>query len=108
MSRWGILGILFTLVTVFLPHGASAQLGGITPLTLLPSSQYPGPYDTVTITPQSTVIDLAAATLTLYVDGKQSATQSGGAPFTVSMHGPGSPVSVKRSEERRVGKECRS
>lgn len=91
MNRWGIL--LATLLLV--PALAAAQGAGPEPLTLDISPRYPGPYDTVQVTPMSTLIDLPSATTALFVNGKQVATATGGAPFSVPMQGPGVLVSIQ-------------
>lgn len=84
------------LVTALLlfPSLSFAQTS-INPLTLTISPQYPGPYDTVTVTPQSTLIDLSKASLVLYVNGKQITTSSGGAAFTVPMQGSGTSMRIE-------------
>jgi hypothetical protein len=94
MSR--LLGTL--LLAAFLITGAEVHAQGVStnvvPLELELGPQYPGPYDTVTVTPSSTVFDITAATTVLYVNGKQAGTGTGGESFSVPMQGPGVAVNI--------------
>lgn len=61
------------LLMLLLGAGASAALaqglGTTDPLTLVVSPQYPRPYQTVSIAPRSTLIDLSASTVRVSVNG---------------------------------------
>lgn len=61
------------LLILLLGAGASSSLaqglGSTEPLTLVVSPQYPRPYQTVTIAPRSTLLDLSASTVRVSVDG---------------------------------------
>lgn len=56
---------------------AQAQALGAAPLTVLVQPEYPQPYQTITITPQSNLIDLAASTVTISVNDKVIGKGSG-------------------------------
>ncbi|MEK9160923.1 MAG: hypothetical protein AAB440_02730 [Patescibacteria group bacterium] len=65
--------VLFLVVALVVPDSVVAQgfgVGGVEPLTVTINPQYPRPYDTVTITPRSTLIDLAAARVVVSVNGE--------------------------------------
>ncbi len=67
----------------------SAQSLGATPLSVLISPQYPSPYDTITITPQSSLFDLAASTVTISVNGKVIQKGSGAQSASYTLGGVG-------------------
>lgn len=58
-------------------------LPGTDPLTLVVSPQYPRPYQTVTIAPRSTLIDLSASTVRVSVNGSNVYEGSGTQATTV-------------------------
>jgi hypothetical protein len=64
-----------------LAHAQTQGLGAA-PLTVTVSPQYPQPYDAVTVTPTSGLIDLNASTVTISVNGKTISTGSGSRPAT--------------------------
>jgi len=82
------------IAMISVAHLAHAQVLGANPLTITFSPQYPAPYQTVTVTPGSTIVDLASASVTISVDGKviYQGTGSGSASFTAG--GPGSTNTV--------------
>ena len=71
-----------------------AQLGGAEPLTLELTPAYPRPYQTVTVTPQSTLFDLAASTVVVTVNGTEVFRGSGAEPAYISAGAPGSATTV--------------
>jgi hypothetical protein len=80
------------------PPLASAQdFTGVTPLTLSASPSYPRPYQTVVITPQSTVANLSSETFAWKVNGKAAGTTTGGASFGATLGAAGAPVTVSVS-----------
>lgn len=81
----GIGGAAFT---------AYAQLGQNTQLTLTLSPLYPRPYETVTIIPQSSLIDLSASTVTITANGVVVSTGSGSEAAYVTVGGPGTATTV--------------
>jgi hypothetical protein len=91
-----VFGLLVALSFV-VPAAALAQfnIGSLTPLSLEVSPQFPGAYGSVTVTPDSTQFDLAAASLVWYLNGTQVATGTGGQSYTFSMHGPGNIMTVR-------------
>ncbi len=65
-----IRAVLFILLAGSLTLSAQAQmLPGSDPLTLTVSPQYPRPYQTVTVSPRSTLLDLSASTVRVSVNG---------------------------------------
>ncbi len=66
-----------------------AQFTSSDPLTISISPQYPKPYDTVIVTPSSTLIDLASATVKVSVNGKVVSTFSGSEGTSVTVGAPG-------------------
>ena len=89
--------VLLLLVAGLLSAGSvSAQdFGTVEPLSLLIAPQYPRPYETVTVAPRSNLIDLAASTITLYVNGRKTGEGSGAAGFAVAMPGPGEQANIE-------------
>lgn len=86
---------VFVAILLVAPAFASAQFGGdfVESLTLGYAPQYPRPLSTVTITPQSTLLDLANSTMTLSVNGRQmysGATR----PIEITVGGPGQTTTV--------------
>lgn len=79
------LGSLFT---------AHAQFAGSEPLSLLVTPNYPRPYQTVTVVPQSSAIDLTASTVTISANGVVAAQGSGAEPAYITVGGPGSVTTV--------------
>ncbi len=76
-------------------HAAQAQtLPGNDPLTLVVSPQYPRPYQTVTIAPRSTLVDLSASTVKVSVNGTNVYTGSGTQPVNVRASGLGERTTV--------------
>jgi hypothetical protein len=92
MRRLVFLTTLFLSVLALPVH---AQFVSQEPLVLSVSPQNPRPYDTVTITPTSNLVDLSAAAISVSVDGKvveQGGVQS--VPITVAGPGGATKVSV--------------
>ncbi len=84
---------LLCLVFLF-PTAAHAQFTpGVEPLVLSVSPQYPRPYDTVTVSVSSTLLDLAASDIVFYVDGKVMGEGERKASF--GLGAPGTKTSVR-------------
>jgi len=94
MRRIAFLPPLIGISMLIAPLAASAQMLGADPLTLTASPAYPHPYDTVTITPSSSLLNLSASTLTYTVNGKAGGKVSGAAAFTVQMGAAGAATTV--------------
>jgi hypothetical protein len=90
MNRAAFLGLAF----FFAAGAAHAQALGAEPLTLTLSPQYPGPYQTVTVTPVSNLIDLSRSTVTISVDGKVIHTGTGTESASFTTGGPGTSNTV--------------
>lgn len=87
-----LLAVLLSLALAgFTAH---AQLTSTNSLTLDISPQYPAPYQTVTITPQSSDIDLSGSTITYSVNGKIVQRGTGQESANVTLGGPGSVTTV--------------
>lgn len=67
---------------------------GADPLTVTISPQYPRPYQTVVVTPASTLIDLAAANVTVRANGTVAGQGSGAIRTNVQMGGPGTRTTI--------------
>jgi hypothetical protein len=67
---------LFLFAAAF--SSAHAQSFGAEPLTLSVSPLYPAPYETVSVRPQSTLIDLAGSVVVITVNGKEIYRGTGG------------------------------
>lgn len=89
-----ILLALLLIVGVGVAYAAHAQISSTDPLTLELDPQYPTPYQIVTVTPQSSMIDLSASTLTFKVNGKVVQQGSGGEGASIAVGGPGSVTTV--------------
>ncbi len=88
MRHWGFfLGSCVAILACTIP--VHAQMLGADPLTVGIFPQYPAPYETVTITPQSTLVDLATAVVTISANGTVLSKGSGsqGAAFQVGAGG---------------------
>jgi hypothetical protein len=83
--------LLLGLSVVYVAH---AQLGTTDPLTLTLDPDYPRPYQIVTVTPESTLIDLSASTVTFSVNGKIVQSGSGGESVSVAVGGPGTVTNI--------------
>ncbi len=70
---------------------ASAQVPA---LTVDVSPQYPTPYSTVTVTPNSTVFDIAGAIISVSVNGTTIYKGSGSTGVPVPLQGPGSTTHI--------------
>ncbi|MDE1966240.1 MAG: hypothetical protein KGI41_03310 [Patescibacteria group bacterium] len=87
------------LALICLPLAVSAQgftgtSGTVDPLAIDITPQYPRPYDTIEIAPSSNVIDLAASTVSVSVNGNRLYDGSGSAPTAVTLGGAGSAADI--------------
>lgn len=86
---------LLLLLLLLLPTGfAHAQFSANDPLSISLSPEYPRPYETVTITPNSTLIDLSAAVVTVSVNGRIVSSDSGVQNIPVNVGGPGEKTTI--------------
>jgi ribosomal protein L31 len=86
MYRW------FVIVTLLLGTGAlpaHAQFASNDPLTVTVTPASPRPYETVTVTPDSTLIDLASAKITVSVNGTVIENGGGVQSVPVTVAEPG-------------------
>jgi len=90
-----MLFVLAGLGGVFLGFSlAHAQLGGTDPLTVTINPDYPRPYQIITVTPQSSLIDLAASTVTISANGAVVQKGTGGESASVAVGGPGTVTNI--------------
>lgn len=82
-------------ITVALP--VHAQQAGAEPLTISLSPQYPRPYQTVTVTPRSTLLDLAGSSVTVSANGAVVHKGSGAEQTNIRLGGPGSVTTISVS-----------
>ncbi|MES2225499.1 MAG: hypothetical protein V4480_01685 [Patescibacteria group bacterium] len=89
-ARLTFIGILLLLGAL----SAHAQFGNVDPLSISIDPQYPEPYQIVTVTPQSTLIDLSASTVTFSVNGTVVQKGSGAESASVAVGGPGQTTTI--------------
>lgn len=85
--------LIFACMPVMQAH--AQLLGSTDALTISVSPQYPRPHDTVTVTPRSTSLNLAAGTVTISANGSIIEQGSGGRSASVTLGGPGSSTTIK-------------
>ncbi|MDB5244996.1 MAG: hypothetical protein JWN90_101 [Parcubacteria group bacterium] len=77
----------------FVVH-AQSQFGNVDPLTLTIDPNYPKPYQIVTVTPGSDLIDLSASTVTFSVNGTVVQRGSGTESASIAVGGPGTVTNI--------------
>jgi len=87
------LSMLVLAMSVALPAHAQ-DIGGADPLSLSINPQYPRPYQTVSIAPRSTLVDLSASTVRISVNGTPVYEGSGTQAASVRMGGLGERTTV--------------
>lgn len=87
MLRFSILALTFLFV-IALPASAQ-ELPGTDPLSLVVSPVYPRPFQTVTIAPRSTLVDLSSSRVRITVNGTQVYEGSGTAGTSFRVGGLG-------------------
>lgn len=85
-------GLMASLGAGYVAH---AQLGSSDPLTLTIDPAYPRPYQIITVTPESSLIDLSASSVTFTVNGTVVQEGTGGESASVAVGGPGTVTTVK-------------
>ncbi|HYF28973.1 MAG TPA: hypothetical protein VEA36_01245 [Candidatus Paceibacterota bacterium] len=93
----GIRVLLVAVGAFLLPLTMHAQFAGVEPLEISITPEYPRPYQTVSVRPSSTLIDLAAASVTVSANGTVVGQGSGSAPVNVALGGPGSLTTIRVS-----------
>lgn len=91
------------VVSLLLPASAFAQIPGADPLSVTITPQYPRPYDTITISPGSTLVDLSSSQVTISVNGEVVEQGSGTRAATAQLGGPGSRTTVRVSVRDAAG-----
>lgn len=89
-------GLIIALIFLTGALPAYAQVGGAAsdPLTISISPQYPHPYEAVTVTPDSTLIDLSSSQVTVSVNGTIVQKGSGSAPVQIQTGAAGVPTKI--------------
>jgi hypothetical protein len=95
MYRVRFLTPFISFVLFFAASCAHAQVGSTDPLTVDISPAYPAPYQKVTVTPSSTLFDIAGATVSITVNGTAFYKGSGGTSVQVPVGGPGTATTIK-------------
>ena len=85
---------LILLLALVAAPSAHAQFTSVAPLNLTITPDYPRPYQTVTITTGSTVIDLSASTVKVSVNGKVVEQGTGVQEVPIVVGGPGETTTV--------------
>ncbi len=94
-----IRGIL-ALILIASPFTASAQAlpsagAAVDPLTVSLSPRYPRPFESVRISPQSTLVDLSASTVVVTASGKEVGRGTGRESYLIPTAGIGTSVPVR-------------
>lgn len=89
--------LLIALVALMMPLVSQAQFGGVDPLEIMLTPEYPRPYQTVSVRPASTLIDLTASEVVVSSNGTVVSRGSGSAPVNVTIGGPGSVTTIRVS-----------
>lgn len=92
MSKVFRLAILSAFLLATLP--VYAETTGADPFTVDLSPQYPTPYQTVTVTPSSTIFDIGSAAISVTVNGVAFYKGTGGTGIAVPLGGPGSTTNI--------------
>ncbi len=96
-----VASTLFLLAIIstgaFTVHAQAIGGADTAPLTVTVNPDYPTPYQTVSVTPSSSAFDIAAATITVYVNGVSVYKGSGGQSVPVTVGGPGAVTTIKVS-----------
>ena len=88
---FGVICFLSFLLTASLVR---AQTVGADPFTVDLSPDYPTPYQTVTVTPSSTIFDIGSAIVTITVNGAAYYKGTGGASVDIPVGGPGTVTNI--------------
>lgn len=91
------LAALFLALLLLVPASAGAQAPSTDPLTITLSPTRPRPYDTVTISVTSSLINLPASVVTISVDGVE--VGEGDRTAVVKMGGPGTSRTIRTTAE---------
>lgn len=89
----GSVTLLLTLAVFGFALSSKAQFG-VEGLNLTLTPEYPRPYQSVTIVPESSSIDLSASSVRATVNGAVVSQGSGAEPIYVTLGGPGSVTTV--------------
>lgn len=73
---------------------AHAQIGNTEALTVTLTPEYPRPYQVVTVSPESTLIDLAASQVVISVNGSVAYEGSGSESAQIAVGGPGETTNI--------------
>lgn len=87
--------LLIALSILVLPLGAHAQIVGVEPIEISITPQHPRPYQTVTVRPSSTVIDLSSSQVVISANGTVVSRGSGATPANVTMGGAGTATTIR-------------
>ena len=94
MFRFFVALLIALSIPVVYVH---AQFSSADPLSITISPEYPRPYEVVTVTPNSTLIDLSATTRKYSVNGKNVSVDAGAQSIPVTMGGPGEKTTISIS-----------
>ncbi len=87
---------LFLIVFgIFFAMPAHAQFRDVEPISFTIQPASPRPYDTIIITPKSNLLNLAASTITVSVNGTVLYEGSGGAPIQTTLGASGSSTVIR-------------
>lgn len=88
------IGTLIIAIALLAGSTAYAQELGVEPLTFSISPEYPRPFQTVVVTPASTLIDLSASTVTITANGTTVARGSGVQKANITLGAAGTRTTI--------------
>ena len=95
MRTLGLAFIVIIALFGFSPlHALATPFGAGESLTIKVDPDYPVPYSTVSVTPQSSLIALDRSDITITVNGVVAAKISGSQPVSVTLGGPGKTTTI--------------
>jgi len=96
MSRHALRSF-FLLFALFGASVAHAQFGNVQVLSVSISPEYPRPYETITVTPDSSYIDMSSSVVTVSVNGVPVERGTGVQSVPVTVGGPGAKTVISVS-----------
>jgi len=92
MRSFRLLSIFFVLCIATSVHAQG--IGSTEPITVLINPEHPRPYQSISISPRSTVLNLSASTVVITVNGSEVERGSGAVVGYARMGGPGEHTTV--------------
>ncbi len=103
MQLFRVSLMLLSLAVFPLSAGAQALLPSSDAITFIVTPTYPRPYDTITISPRSTLLNLSESVVTISVNGEIVQEGTGTRSAQATMAGPGSATVITVSAKDPTG-----